>query len=151
MIGVIRLWPTPTIPAGFLNCNGDYVSQIAYPDLYLLIGGVYGPDVLATFKLPDLRGYIPRCYAGAVTSDPGAASRTDRGDATTGNAVGTKQPEATLQHSHNLLGSQSLGSTVGFVQQVNSVAGAADGVTSPTGSNSRPVNIYLIPIIEALP
>ena len=44
------------VPAGFLLCNGDEMSQSQYPDLYGQIGGVFGTAAAGNFKLPDLPG-----------------------------------------------------------------------------------------------
>ena len=44
-------------PEGFLWCDGSAVSRAAYPDLFALIGTLYGSgDGTTTFNLPDLTG-----------------------------------------------------------------------------------------------
>jgi len=47
---------TDSIPKNWLLCDGSYVSIDAYPDLYRLIGSVYGEVLDGRFKLPDFRG-----------------------------------------------------------------------------------------------
>ena len=42
-------------PEGFLWCDGSAISRSAYPDLFALIGTLYGSgDGVSTFNLPDL-------------------------------------------------------------------------------------------------
>jgi microcystin-dependent protein len=54
--GIIWYHPT-TIPAGFLEANGQEVSRAKYPDLYTAIGGASSPwgqgDGSTTFNLPN--------------------------------------------------------------------------------------------------
>ena len=44
-----------TIPAKWLYCNGAMVSQATYPDLYAIIGSIYGATSGGNFRLPELR------------------------------------------------------------------------------------------------
>jgi microcystin-dependent protein len=47
---------TTLIPKNWLLCDGSYVSIDSYPELYRLIGSVYGEVIDGRFKLPDFRG-----------------------------------------------------------------------------------------------
>jgi len=92
------------IPNGWLLCDGSYLSKFTYAALYekLKDGGsscIYG-ETLDDFKLPDLRGLVPRGMSHGSFRDPDAASRTDRGDGTTGDAVGTLQGHSMKSHQH---------------------------------------------------
>ena len=99
--GMIAPFPTSGVPTGWLECNGAAVSRSTYADLFALISDDYGNgDGSSTFNLPDLRGQFIRGFANGQTTDPDRASRTDRGDGTTGDAVGTKQDHAVEEHSH---------------------------------------------------
>ncbi len=51
-------------------------------------------------SVPDGRGEFIRGWANSQTTDPDRASRTDRGDGTTGDYVGTKQDHALDEHRH---------------------------------------------------
>lgn len=140
------MWPLDVIPSGFLVCDGSEVSQVTYADLYAILGDNYGAASPGMFRLPDARGYFPRCY-GSVTVDPDAGTRTDRGDGITGNAVGTTQADAFVQHTHDIR-QGSYGSGGVF----NAWAGAATFLTLYTNnfgdSDTRPKNIYLNLIIK---
>lgn len=177
-VGAIVPWPSETIPAGWLECNGAAVSRTAYPDLYTKIGIVYGPgDGLTTFNLPDLRGRFLRGWDHGAGTDPDAASRTDRGDGTGGDRVGTKQADVLKTHSHDAgalaasdpgthvhayntltaTGAQIQGGT-GWSQTTTNTAAAGAHATTISGSTAdntggstetRPKNINLVFIILA--
>lgn len=55
--GLIAYYPIATLPAGWLNCNGDAVSRSDYARLFSVIGTTYGAgNGTTTFNLPDIRG-----------------------------------------------------------------------------------------------
>lgn len=89
------------VPNGWLMCDGTAVNRTTYARLFGKIDTMYGNgDGTTTFNLPDLRGEFIRGWADAASTDPDKASRTDRGDGTTGNYVGTKQGGALEDHDH---------------------------------------------------
>ncbi len=56
-VGTIVAWPVATNPEdmdNWLECNGQTVSQTAYPELFALVGG----------NVPDLRGLFLRGHGG---------------------------------------------------------------------------------------
>jgi|GEM_PF-2600241 len=74
------------------------------------LGDTYGGDGTTTFAVPDLRGYFLRGHDDGAGNDPDAVSRTDRGDGTTGDEVGTKQTSDVLSHEH-IMFSDGFGTT----------------------------------------
>ena len=52
-------------PAGYLYCNGATLSPSAYPELFKVIGTLFGGNGLTTFSLPDFRN---RWMRGADTA-----------------------------------------------------------------------------------
>eukprot|EP01084_Bolivina_argentea_P099969 179615_1 len=86
-------------PPGYLICDGASYSQLEYPELFSVLGGIYGskvapgPDIF--FNVPDYRGYFLRGWSHNAGNDPDSALRTDRGDKTIGDNVGTKQMSST--------------------------------------------------------
>lgn len=99
--GAIFSFPIDTPPTGYLVCDGSEVSRTTYSDLFALIGTMYGNgDGSTTFNLPDFRGQFLRGLDDGAGEDPDAATRTDRGDGTIGDAVGTKQNFTNEQHAH---------------------------------------------------
>ena len=68
-VGEIIPWALDTIPADYLECKGQIVAVLSYPDLYAVIGNKYNAgtaaDGVSTFALPDLQGYFLRGVGGA--------------------------------------------------------------------------------------
>lgn len=152
-IGSIRPWVAPTIPAGHLKCEGQSLLKTDYPDLFNLLQGIYG-STATHFNLPDLRGQFLRGLDDTSTIDPNAATRTDRGDGTTGANVGTKQAYQAGNHSHSMgasgyaqVGDAGLG--YGYERSTNSTRGVNFSGIGGTASESRPVNTAVFYIIKA--
>jgi len=54
--GAIMAYPDSAFPAGWLECNGAYVSQAVYAALYAAVGDKFGSGAPSGyFYLPDLR------------------------------------------------------------------------------------------------
>jgi microcystin-dependent protein len=101
--GAIFAFPTSTPPAGYLACNGQAVSRSTYASLFSLIGSSYGSgNGTTTFNLPNYNGEFLRGWDNGQGTDLDAATRTDRGDGTTGDVVGSKQANQTLAHNHTI-------------------------------------------------
>lgn len=64
----IKIWPSSTIPDGFLLCNGSAVSRTTYANLFSKIGTTFGAgNGSTTFNIPDLRDrYIIGANANAL-------------------------------------------------------------------------------------
>ena len=78
-------------PEGWAICDGS--SQLRtgeWADLFDVIGVTYGNVDGTHFNLPDYRGEFLRGRANGSTNDPDRASRTDRGEGTSCDNVGTK-------------------------------------------------------------
>jgi microcystin-dependent protein len=102
-VGSVMAWATGTVPTGWLECDGSAISRSTYAALFSEIGTTYGDgDGSTTFNLPDYQGYFLRGHDNGSGNDPDAASRTDRGDGTTGDEVGTVQADDTKAHTHDL-------------------------------------------------
>lgn len=139
--GSIILWPLNSAPSGYLICDGSAISRTTYSALFAVLGTAYGAgDGSTTFKLPDYRGQFLRGWDNGAGVDPDRASRTNRGDGTTGDNVGTKQVDAFKSHTHPVPGGSGGGATVargeiGLQYFFN---------TYPTGGNeTRPTNVYI--------
>lgn len=106
LVGSLILWPkhiasSLDVPAGCLSADGSAVSRTTYAALFAILGTRYGSgDGSTTFNLPDVRGMFPRFLASGSANDPDRASRTNRGDGTTGDVVGTKQADINYSHTH---------------------------------------------------
>ena len=59
--GAIMPFARPSVPAGWLPCEGQEVSRRIYDNLFYAIGTTFGAgDGSTTFNLPDLRGEFIR-------------------------------------------------------------------------------------------
>ena len=128
--GGVIAWGGGIVPLGWLECNGATVSQIEYPELFAKIGLVYGNGGANTFNLPDYRGEFLRGWDHGRGADPDSAARTDRGDGTTGDAVGTRQVSVYGAHVH---GATTETETVAAGAHVHNVARGQTAV-SPSGT-----------------
>ena len=148
--GMITAWPTATAPTGYLECDGSAVSRTTYSALFAVIAETYGNgDGSTTFNLPDLRGEFIRGFDNGAGNDPDAASRTDRGDATTGDNVGTKQLDEYESHTHDYVGNTGTinidASGSGNLAQVNEPSTAT---SSSGGNETRPRNVAMMWVIK---
>jgi microcystin-dependent protein len=107
--GTIISTALTSAPKGYLECDGSAVSRTTHARLFGELGVIYGNgDGSTTFNLPDYRGRFLRGFDNTAGTDPDAASRTDRGDGTTGDAVGTKQSDAFQGHHHKFYSAADL-------------------------------------------
>lgn len=96
-------WATATVPTGWLEENGAAISRSTYSALFAVLGTTFGVgDGSSTFNLPDARGEFIRGWAHGSANDPDRAARTNRGDGTTGDVVGSKQLSDNKAHTHQI-------------------------------------------------
>ena len=58
--GAVLMWPAAAAPVGWLLCDGASLLRADYPDLFGVIGVVYGTADSTHFTLPDFRGVYPK-------------------------------------------------------------------------------------------
>lgn len=144
--GAIMMWPTSSAPTGWLECDGSTVSRTTYSDLFSVLGETYGDgDESTTFEIPDLRGEFVRGWDNSAGNDPDSASRTDRGDGTTGDNVGTKQADEFKSHTHS--GGTGFGANAGG-ETLAHTGGGGSNIGSTGGNETRGRNVYLMYIIK---
>lgn len=145
-VGSYLIFSTSTPPDGYLECDGSAISRSTYSALFAVIGEMYGEgDSSTTFNIPDMRGKFPRAWAHGSANDPDRASRTDRGDGTEGDYVGTNQTHGLYAHVHAGNPSGSVASQGG----VSAPSARSGGVTGASGGNeTRPVNINMMYCIK---
>lgn len=151
-IGSSIIWHTSTVPTGFLECDGSAVAVATYAELFAIIGYTYGGSG-ATFNLPDLRGEFLRGWDHAAGNDPDSSTRTDRGDGTTGDNIGTKQADEYKSHYHTMTTHEAPTGgmyTAGTVSQgYNNIQGSKDTATAG-GNETRGRNVNVMFCIRAL-
>lgn len=160
-IGDVVVRSVPAIPTNYLECNGASLDTTTYAELFAEIGYTYGGSG-ASFNVPDYRGEFLRGHANGSTRDPDRASRTDRGDGTTGDVVGSKQADqfdshnhGGGSHSHNIPMEAQLGSSTGTIQMATGVLTAYGSTTSSGtiistngGNETRPTNVNVLYCIK---
>jgi microcystin-dependent protein len=141
LIGAIIDWPTEALPSFALACDGAAYSRTTYSALFAKIGTRYGVgDGTTTFNVPDRRGEFVRGFANGSANDPDRASRTDRGDGTTGDNVGTKQADAFKSHRHGFTNT-TFQSTAGTGRTAVNTATINVFTQFEGGSETRPRNV----------
>jgi len=102
-IGSILTFATGNVPNGYFECDGQAISRTTYADLFAVMGTNYGAgNGSTTFNIPDYRGQFLRGYDHGAGVDPATNLRTDRGDGTGGDVVGSKQNTINRGHIHGV-------------------------------------------------
>lgn len=161
------------IPRGWLSCRGQVVSKENYPQLFNVIGTIWGGSGTPNFYLPDLRGLFLRGVAGESNTDPDKDLRyspqlqhSPSNPGNKGNAVGSVQGDDFKGHDHNFSdpGHGHLytkgctidswgGNVVPSGQNIGDRAAVANSKTNISfakegGSETRPINAYVYFIIK---
>jgi hypothetical protein len=106
-IGTIIIFASPDPPEGFLVCDGAMVQKNDYPQLYNLIGTIFGEDG-DLFQLPDLRGRFVRGFDPQNIRDSDHGFGEPQDDAFQGHSHKTDWKEKTVErsgsHCHSLYG-----------------------------------------------
>lgn len=153
-VGIVQMWTLNIPPTGYLECNGTAVNRTTFSDLFSLLGITYGSgNGSTTFNLPDYRGEFLRGWAHGSTNDPDKASRTSRGDGTTGDNNGTKQAGGVESHKHTttLQATDEFGfdNKARWSRSKSDLITPAPVSTSFTGGNeTRPRNVNIMYIIK---
>lgn len=71
--GLVSIWPSATIPAGWLLCDGTGYATATYPALFAAIGTTYGSS--GGFQVPDMRTFVPY-YTGTLNATGGTSTET---------------------------------------------------------------------------
>jgi microcystin-dependent protein len=103
-IGEIRLVPyfSSNPPNGWAFCNGALQSIQQNPQLYAVIGTIYGGDGVSTFGLPNLNGRVLVDQGTGVTAPPaGGTALTARTAGQTGGTETVALTQAMIpSHDH---------------------------------------------------
>ena len=154
---------TDPLSSAWLYCDGSAVLRTGdNAVLFAAIGETYGNgDGATTFNLPDYRGRFLRAQDDGAGRDPDAAGRTDRGDGTGGDNVGSIQADEVESHTHGSAGDHTntvrvrSGSNSGSTSVERESQSAQQNAGVPTlsagahthssvgGNENRPVNAYV--------
>lgn len=121
--------PTSYVEAhGWMFCDGRVLDQKVYPELFAVIGYLYGKNG-QLFNLPDYRGMFLRGVDAGSGMDPDASSRLAPAGNGTSSGIGSFQCDALQMHTHSYQSVQLA---------APAQAGKAAGQTSSDTSTSAP-------------
>jgi microcystin-dependent protein len=151
-VGSIITWTTSAAPSGFLECDGSLLSRTTYSELFYVIGTTYGTTSASNFRLPDYRGYFLRGWDNSRGIDSDSATRTNRGDGTVGDHVGTKQSDAFKAHYHLVIEGEAAPTAGGHYTSGDDMTDIihTKSQSSVVGNQyeTRPKNIYVMYCIK---
>lgn len=149
-IGAIAYFAAERVPSeGWLIADGSCYKIQDYPELFKRIGQTFTemhtqpcPAAAEEFRLPDLRGVFIRGVDHGRGADPDRSNRR----------LGTLQDDAYEAHTHKVYYTLTL-------TQISGVTNASTLATYPSirkaettvagvGSETRPINIALLPCIK---
>jgi len=96
-------WSDSSVPAGYLECNGQAVSRSTYSALFTLVGTTYGAgDGSSTFNIPDIqdRCIVSKSNNKALASSGGANTVACTGNVAGSTANATLSTPQLASHSH---------------------------------------------------
>jgi microcystin-dependent protein len=101
--GLIIPWGSTVVPSGFLECNGQAVSQATYSALYAIIGVTYGNPGGGNFNVPDLtdRTALSKSNTKSITTSGGANTVANSGSVCGSLANYTLTTAELPSHTHN--------------------------------------------------
>jgi microcystin-dependent protein len=96
-------WSTASVPTGFLECDGQAVSQATYSALFAIIGTTYGDPGGGNFNVPDLQDNVPlgKSNTKSIASTGGANAVTPTGNIAGSTANATLTTAQLASHTHN--------------------------------------------------
>ncbi|HAJ28262.1 MAG TPA: hypothetical protein DCG53_13635, partial [Syntrophus sp. (in: bacteria)] len=151
-IGMTRIDFSGKAKPGEVEVNGDSLPLVSYARLYTFFGGaIYGAVDSSHFNLPNPRGRTLRIWDHGAAVDPDRASRTDRGDGTGGDVVGSKQADGIKAHAHTASGAY-LTAAGGGPYGITNSAGyyyAYENAPSVGGNETRMINLNVGLFIRA--
>jgi len=150
--GAVFHFAASTAPSGYLECNGAAISRSTYSALFSVVGTIYGAgDGSTTFNLPDLRGEFIRGYDDGRGVDSGRAFGSTQSDAYRSHSHGVNDPGHA--HIYGSFGAPAGSGVQGgndytFNANSTNVANTGISIQNNGGSETRPVNVALLPCIK---
>lgn len=156
--GMTVMWPSSTVPAGYLECAGQLVSRTTYAALFAVIGTSFGAgDGSTTFNVPDMRGEFARGWDHGRGIDAGRVLGSWQDEAfKSHNHTGSTGTAGAHAHQYDKVGTGGSGQTSGGSSSYNvqdNTASAGDHthtvtINSNGGTETRPRNVAWMFIIK---
>jgi microcystin-dependent protein len=150
--GTVAFYAANSAPSGWLIENGAAVSRTTYAALFAVIGTTYGAgDGSTTFNLPNMLGQFVRGFDSSGSVDPGRTFGSTEAYAVGPHNHLNGMTQTTGSGSLMVYGTSTTGIPGSAVDTVHADANTPvnQGYTSTsTGTESRPTNVALTPIIK---
>lgn len=139
---------------GWMLCDGRSLNAQIYPELYAVLGSLYGKQgsgAQLEYIIPDYRGLFLRGLDAGAGMDPDADTRQDPTGNNDANVVGSIQCDALQDHTHsyditNPAAISQTGSTAGT--SVTSQPTSPPELPARTATETRPKNVAVNYIIK---
>ena len=136
---------------GWMFCDGRAFDSGVYPELFAVIGYLYGKTGVSSFNLPDYRGLFLRGVDAGSGMDPDSSKRLAPTGNGTNSGIGSFQCDALQTHTHTyksvLLSAPSQsGNAAG--QTTSEVSTSAPDTPARITTETRPKNIAVNYIIK---
>lgn len=139
---------------GWMLCDGRPLNAQSYPELYAVLGSLYGKigsGAQLEFIIPNYRGLFLRGLDAGAGMDPDADTRQDPTGNNDANVVGSIQCDALQDHTHtyditNPAAISQAGSAAGT--SVTSKPTSPPEVPARTATETRPKNVAVNYIIK---
>jgi microcystin-dependent protein len=140
---------------GWMLCDARFLYVAQYPDLYAVIGNLYGGS-FPFFQLPDCRGMFLRGVDDGSGNDPDLKMRTGPAGDPASAGVGSFQLHALETHTHDMAtfeqdGSVTTEGTAQVLEQSMTTKTGAPNLASKSSlspNETRPVNLAVNYIIR---
>jgi microcystin-dependent protein len=139
--GIIVPWGSASIPSGFLECNGQSVSQVTYAALFAVIGTTYGNPGGGNFNVPDLtdRTVVNKSNNKNLASTGGANTVTPTGNVSLTVGDTTIDANTLAAHTHTMI-NIGLGPQFGVFLPGTGVGSGTLGNAGTGGSHTHTVS-----------
>lgn len=156
----------PLEAAGWMLCDGRKLSAAQYPELFAVIGCLYGcvkdGQGNQEFYIPDYRGLFLRGADDGAGMDPDASSRMLPNQSGTGSTVGSLQCDALQAHQHQYNEVPTQPTIAQGNAATTAIPAPSQGLTGPptnslnanqntvrtSNGETRPKNVYVNYIIK---
>jgi len=110
-IGSIMMFPSLTIPPGWLECNGQILNRGTYPELWDVISNTYGAgSVPEEYRVPDFRGLFVRGLDHKRDDEATNLYLINRQDPQSGRILGASTQSDSIKTHHHGISNTALNS-----------------------------------------
>ena len=137
---------------GWMFCDGRALDSGVYPELFAVIGYLYGKTGTSSYNVPDYRGLFLRGVDAGAGMDPDSSKRlAPTGNGSISSGIGSFQCDALQTHTHTyksvqLAAPAQTGNAAG--QTAGDVSTSAPDTPARISTETRPKNIAVNYIIK---